>query len=62
MCKGQFYEVLKKKLEEDNNDEYINESTNKSHFYFYHIVPKGTNMKNGITSLRYQYDNNQIDI
>lgn len=57
-----FYEVLKKKLEEDNNDEYINESNNKSHFYFYHMVPKGTNMKNGITSLRYQYDNNQIDI
>lgn len=57
-----FYEVLKKKLEEDNNDEYINESNNKSHFYFYHMVPKGTNIKNGITSLRYQYDNNQIDI
>ena len=37
-----FYEVLKKKLEEDNNDEYINESTNKINLYF---ISENRNLK-----------------
>lgn len=28
-----------------------------NHFYFYHLVPKGSDMRNGIVSLQYQYDN-----
>ena len=33
------------------------------HFYFYHMVPKGTKLDSkGITSLQYQYNNGQYDL
>ena len=33
----------------------ILESNNSSHFYFYHLLPKGSNISPGIVSLDYQY-------
>lgn len=33
----------------------ILKSNNSSHFYFYHLLPKGSNISHGIVSLDYQY-------
>lgn len=42
--------------DEDIYDEStILESNNNSHFYFYHLLPKGSNISPGIVSLDYQY-------
>lgn len=35
---------------------------NNSLFYFYHLVPKNANMKNGLISLKYMYDHELWDL
>lgn len=40
----------------------VAESVNEEPFYFYHLVPKGSNISKGITSLQYQYDSGNIDM
>ena len=45
--------------------EYFEETRSKpqqKHFYFYHMVPKKSNMKNGILSMQYMYDHDMNDL
>jgi hypothetical protein len=49
-----------KKRTEESFKESLLESKNEP-FYFYHLVPKGANVSNGITSLEYQYNHNIDD-
>jgi ribosomal protein S18 acetylase RimI-like enzyme len=41
------------------NESAVLESKAKDHFYFYHLVPKCSDMSKGITSLEYQYQHNK---
>lgn len=48
----------KKDKNEDEMTESVTTINPKQNFYFYHLLPKGANIQNGITSLDYQYRHN----
>lgn len=55
-------DIIKESLNQYKNGlngiNFLNEKKNdKKHFYFYHLLPKGSKLNPGITSLQYQYDN-----
>lgn len=54
-----YFMSIDKNAFDDDEDIYdestILESNNNSHFYFYHLLPKGSNITPGIVSLDYQY-------
>lgn len=43
----------------DSDYQAVTESNSSDHFYFYHLVPKGSDMRNGLVSLEWQYYNDK---